>query len=1515
MMASLAEQVWRPITAAVVVLSVCTATVQAEERPAASLNPEWAAAGEERVHFTGGDQDVSEAVKLAESANHEVTRAREEGRVSVLVHMEPTLGRHALKRGDIRRFATRHGGKVKYEYHSILPHVLNLRGIPESQIESLKKMPGVTRVEVDEYHPNVINLHDSTPLIRALQSQITGAGLSADGSGVRVCVCDTGIDSDHIMYSDRIDTAAGYDFYNDDSNPEDDHGHGTHCSGIAVGGTGISWDPCGTGSEPFQGVAPEATLIGVKILNQFGGGYDSDIIAGIDYCADQKPSGGRADVISLSIGTGNYSGPCSHSWAVAANNAVANGVVVVAASGNNNYSNSMSSPACGIDVIAVGATYKADYPTCEDNTSTFNWSNCTDYSPVVEDQVVCFSNESDYLDVTAPGAVIWSASNSAGGSSIVGMSGTSMACPHVAGLAALILDADPTLTPAEVRQIIRDGAIDFGPTGFDRGYGYGRVDAINSLQLVGPGCTSPADCDDGLWCNGAEDCVGGSCVAGTPPNCNDSVACTDDSCNEATDSCDNIPNDANCDNGLWCDGAETCNATLGCQAGTAPDCNDGVACTDDSCNESTDSCDNVANDANCDNGLYCDGAETCDSVLDCQAGTAVDCNDGVGCTDDSCNESTDSCDNVANDANCDDGLWCNGAETCDPALDCQAGSDPCPGQLCDEDGDFCYDCEFNSDCDDGLFCNGAETCVDGTCQPGTAVDCNDGVGCTDDSCNETTDSCDNVANDANCDDGQYCNGAEWCDAVNDCQAGTAVDCNDGVACTVDACNETTDSCDNTPDDGLCDDGQFCNGAETCDPLLGCQAGTDPCPGLDCDEVNDQCTGGPTAQLEADWVTVGGTAVTVPLSNTYVSPVVVCSVQYSNNTVPVVPRVTNVGASSFDVYLQNPAGGGVAAETVHYLVVEEGNWTIDGVNVEAQSYLSTVTDENNSWVGEAQSYLQSYTSPVVLGQVMSTNDAEWSVFWCQGTARANPPVATDLKTGKTVCEDTLVTRADETVGFIVFEAGHGTIGGIAFEAALGADTVAGVTNAPPYTYTYNTAFASAPQVAITTMAGVDGGNGGWSYTYGASPTTTTTLDLVIDEDQIADTERNHTTEQVGYVVFETALVYPSAPECTTPADCDDGLWCNGAEDCVSGSCVAGTPVDCSDGVVCTDDSCNESTDSCDNIANDANCADGLYCNGDEWCDALSDCQAGTAVDCNDGVACTDDSCNETTDSCDNVANDAYCDNGEFCDGAETCDALLGCQAGIDPCVGFFGCDEVNDVCVECSDNADCDDGLYCNGAETCDALGVCQPGSAVDCSDGVGCTDDSCNETTDSCDNVANDANCDDGQYCNGVEWCDAVSDCQAGTAVDCNDGVGCTDDSCNESTDSCDNIANDANCDDGQYCNGAEWCDAVNDCQAGTAVDCNDGVGCTDDSCNESTDSCDNIANDAYCPDNGLFCDGTEYCDAINDCSSTGDPCATGETCNETTDTCESSCVPRWGSCSQDSDCCSGNCLRWGFCW
>ena len=202
------------------------------------------------------------------------------------------------------------------------------------------------------------------------------------------------------------------------------------------------------------------------------------------------------------------------------------------------------------------------------------------------------------------------------------------------------------------------------------------------------------------------------------------MGCTDDSCDEATDSCVQAPNDTLCDDGLWCNGAETCDEVADCQAGTAPDCTDTVGCTDDSCDEATDSCVQAPNDTLCDDGLWCNGAETCDEVEDCQAGTAPDCTDTVECTDDSCDEATDSCVQAPNDTLCDDGLWCNGAETCDETADCQAGTP--------------------IDCDDGIFCTGVETCNEDQDQCESSGDpCVDGNDCTEDIYYEEADECNN----------------------------------------------------------------------------------------------------------------------------------------------------------------------------------------------------------------------------------------------------------------------------------------------------------------------------------------------------------------------------------------------------------------------------------------------------------------------------------------------------------------------------------------------------------------------------------------------------------------------------------------------------------------------------------------------------------------------------------------------------------------------------------------------------
>ncbi len=267
-------------------------------------------------------------------------------------------------------------------------------------------------------------------------------------------------------------------------------------------------------------------------------------------------------------------------------------------------------------------------------------------------------------------------------------------------------------------------------------------------------------------------------------------------------------------------------------------------------------------------------------------------------------------------------------------------------------------------------------------------------------------------------------------------------------------------------------------------------------------------------------------VTVTLAHSYEAMVVIATAPYSNNTLPLLTRVRNAQGNSFQVKLQNPSAQTLQPETVHYLVMEAGAYTLpDSRAIEAHLVDSTLTDYKGSWQGQSLSYGQSYANPVVLGQVMSENDPDWSVFWDRGASPTSPPDSGNLWVGKMVGEDTDTVRANEVLGVVVIEEGAGSLEGVAYRARLGADTVRGMDNRPPYVYDFSPAFSSTPQVALLSQAAMDSGDGSWAVLYGAAPLSATSLELAVDEDQIGDSERRHNTEQVAYLVLEEAVVYP------------------------------------------------------------------------------------------------------------------------------------------------------------------------------------------------------------------------------------------------------------------------------------------------------------------------------------------------------------------------------------------------------
>ncbi|MEM0926048.1 MAG: dockerin type I domain-containing protein, partial [Planctomycetota bacterium] len=272
----------------------------------------------------------------------------------------------------------------------------------------------------------------------------------------------------------------------------------------------------------------------------------------------------------------------------------------------------------------------------------------------------------------------------------------------------------------------------------------------------------------------------------------------------------------------------------------------------------------------------------------------------------------------------------------------------------------------------------------------------------------------------------------------------------------------------------------------------------------------------------DVANVGSTWQTITLEKPYASMVVVATPRYNSGSGPGVVRIHNVTSNSFDVRVDN-VGTSAFSGGVHYVAVEEGVYDETGqYKLEAVKYSESETSRKNGWLIDSASYQQAYTDPVVVGQVMSANDPDWSVFWASSNSRTSPPTSSQLNVGKHVAEDPDTTRATETIGYIVIEATqNGTIEGLPFVAGVGGDTVRGVGNGT-YQYSY-TAMPNA-KAAILSTAGMDGGDGGWAVLRGTNPLPPAggTIDLAIEEDQLGDSERNHTTEQVAYFVIDPPL---------------------------------------------------------------------------------------------------------------------------------------------------------------------------------------------------------------------------------------------------------------------------------------------------------------------------------------------------------------------------------------------------------
>ena len=260
-----------------------------------------------------------------------------------------------------------------------------------------------------------------------------------------IAILDTGLDLAHPDLATKV-YSSGYDFANEDDEADDDHWHGTHVAGVAAADTG--------NAVGIAGVAWNCKLLPVKVTDASGDGYYSWIIDGIIWAVDEG-----ADVINISMG-GEYDDAFLED---ACKYAFDRGVVVVAAAGNDGGAGVLYPAAYDDYVLAVAAS---DY----------------------DDEIVSWSNYGPQVDVAAPGVYILSTAPRAyvgpGNPPYLFASGTSMASPHVAGLAALIKSLKPGLSAADVMNVIRYTADDINAAtapGFDDHAGYGRVNMERAL--------------------------------------------------------------------------------------------------------------------------------------------------------------------------------------------------------------------------------------------------------------------------------------------------------------------------------------------------------------------------------------------------------------------------------------------------------------------------------------------------------------------------------------------------------------------------------------------------------------------------------------------------------------------------------------------------------------------------------------------------------------------------------------------------------------------------------------------------------------------------------------------------------------------------------------------------------------------------------------------------------------------------------------------------------------------------
>ncbi len=885
--------------------------------------------------------------------------------------------------------------------------------------------------------------------------------------------------------------------------------------------------------------------------------------------------------------------------------------------------------------------------------------------------------------------------------------------------------------------------------------------------------------EDATTC--AADCKGSDCVPGTPGACDDGNACTVDSCTP-NQICVHLPSVATCTDDDVCTLGDACQSSA-CVPGQAVlDCDDSNACTADTCVPVIGCKHDVLTGNACSDGDVCTTQDHCKEGV-CLGVAASACDDQNACTDDACDPKK-GCQHAPNSQPCDDGNVCTTNDACTGG-GCTGTTASCDdGNSCTTDGCLpvtgCYHTAFSGYCSDGDTCSVSDACAQGVCL-GKVIDCNDQNACTSDTC-VSGQGCVHTAIDMYCDDGDACTQLDRC--TGGVCVGASVNCDDKNPCTQDGCDPgktASGGCIHLPASSTCTDGDPCTLGDAC---VGgaCVSGQAV---VDCNDGNG-CT--------ADACVTGIGCTHTTLTGNVCSDGLPCT--GGDHCV----EGTCVGAWPVDCSDDNPCTSDPCDNKLGCLhtaapgTCDDGNACTTG-DACTQGVCAGATLP----CGDSNPCTSDLCSPT-----MGCYHATATGYCDDGDGcTANDACANSVCVGQAIdCSDGNACTSDSC------QKGAGCVH-VAFDTACNDGDIC------------TTGDHCAAGICVGAAQGCDDGN----------PCTLDGCDGV----------KNPTTGCTHLAVAAT---------------CSDGDPCTLGDACVGGACTASVPMDCDDGNSCTADSCIVFL-GCKHVTlTGSACSDGDACTSGDHCQD-GGCFGTTPTNCDDGNPCTDDTC-PSKGGCVHAANSASCDDNNLCTTGDACQkgacggAGVSCGDGnpctLDACAALTGC-------YHTPTTGYCDDGDVCTANDVC-AGGACL-GKAVSCDDANPCTSDSC-KAPGGCSHTPVTGNCDDGNACTQNDTC--LGNTCVGTAVACNDGNPCTSDGCDmvkNPLTGCVHLPAAGTCSDGDVCTIGDVC--LSGICTGGPIDCTDGLVCTDDLC-DPAGGCVHLVNTAACDD--------------------GDPCTTGDTCN-----------------------------------